>query len=211
MLGERIKVEKNFLADKVWLDGDASLIDQMVMNLSVNARDAMPQGGSLVIETAIEEVSLINPGDRVLLDARKGWFARVSVRDSGVGMSREVMDKMFDPFFTTKPVGKGTGLGLSIVHSVVQQHSGWIRVRSEPGAGAEFSVFLPHSGEIALDQAAIAQVTREAARSSSSRTRRLCGNPAPRSCGASGTRSWRPAMATRPCRCGPDPATRWTS
>lgn len=160
MLGERIKIDKRLAAEKIWIEGDASMIDQMVMNLSVNARDAMPEGGALAIETAVVNVLAIEPAEVVLLNARPGRFAQITLRDTGCGISRETMGKMFEPFFTTKPVGKGTGLGLSIVHSVVQQHEGWIRVRSQAGEGAEFAIFLPLSGELAVEGADEASVAR---------------------------------------------------
>jgi PAS domain S-box-containing protein len=118
---------------------DRSQMQQVVMNLAVNAGDAMPQGGKLVMET--EYVG----EDRQAAREPGGYhgFVRLSCSDTGTGMSREVQRKVFDPFFTTKEAGKGTGLGLYIVHSIVTNHGGYINLYSEPGKGTRFSLYLP--------------------------------------------------------------------
>ena len=117
------------------------MIDQVLMNLCVNARDAMPEGGRLTVRTrraAVEpEAAARNP------EARPGVFASLSVEDSGCGMDQETLRRIFEPFFTTKGVGKGTGLGLATVYGIVKQHGGWIEVMSAPGQGSRFEVFLP--------------------------------------------------------------------
>ncbi len=117
------------------------MLEQVVMNLCINARDAMPQGGRLVVSVdpvTIEAVALLQH-----VEARPGYFIRLSVADNGCGMSAETLGHIFEPFFTTKPVGKGTGLGLATAYGIVRQHEGWIEVTSELGRGSEFRVFLP--------------------------------------------------------------------
>jgi CheY-like chemotaxis protein len=114
------------------------------MNICINARDAMPDGGLLKITAENIEVddnyAQINP------DAKPGEFIVIIVEDGGVGMSAEVMSRIFDPFFTTKEVGKGTGLGLSTTHSIVRSHGGFLNVYSELGKGSRFSIYLPAVG-----------------------------------------------------------------
>jgi len=117
------------------------MIEQVLMNLCVNARDAMPEGGRLVIETRKFEV------DEALCKA-EGWetpgsYVLITVADNGTGIAKEILPEIFDPFFTTKEAGKGTGLGLSVVHGIVKQHHGRITVYSELGKGTTFNVFLP--------------------------------------------------------------------
>jgi PAS domain S-box-containing protein len=128
--------------DDLWsIEGDPTQLHQVLLNLSVNARDAMPNGGSLTIwaENFIvdEHYASMTP------DARAGQFVALRVTDTGTGMPRAVIDKIFDPFFTTKEVGKGTGLGLSTTLGIVKSHSGFISVYSEQGKGTTFKLFLP--------------------------------------------------------------------
>lgn len=120
--------------------GDPSQIQQVVMNLAVNARDAMPNGGKLSIETSL--VGLEN-GAANGLPAGQSGFVKLSVSDTGIGMDKEMQRKIFDPFFTTKGVDKGTGLGLYIVHSIVSNHKGYINLYSEVDKGTRFNVYLP--------------------------------------------------------------------
>jgi signal transduction histidine kinase len=120
---------------------DVHQMEQVLMNLAVNARDAMPGGGSLVIETSealIDDAFAARHGG-----LRPGPHACLSVRDTGFGMSQETMKRVFEPFFTTKESGRGTGLGLSVVHGIVQQSGGAVVVKSEPGVGTTFDVYLP--------------------------------------------------------------------
>jgi len=141
MLGEQIALELCCQPGLPLVAADSSMTEQIVMNLAVNARDAMLHGGTLHIETfAVDipaELARQNP------DARAGSFICLCVRDTGCGMERKLIQKIFEPFFTTKEVGKGTGLGLSTVYGIVRQHQGWIEVESEVGAGTTFKVFLP--------------------------------------------------------------------
>jgi two-component system, cell cycle sensor histidine kinase and response regulator CckA len=121
--------------------GDVGMIEQVLLNLAVNARDAMPRGGKLVVTTAVRTT-----GDTQMErnpEARAGQFVRLSVSDTGCGIAPEVLPRIFEPFFTTKEVGKGTGLGLATVYGIVKQHQGWIEVESEAGRGTTFNVFLP--------------------------------------------------------------------
>jgi signal transduction histidine kinase len=117
---------------------DAGQMQQLFTNLLVNAGEAMPQGGPVEVVICRE---LVTPPSRTGLGA--GEYARVDVRDQGEGMAPEIIEQIFEPFFTTKPVGEGTGLGLSIAYGIVQEHGGWIDVRSEQGKGSCFSVYLP--------------------------------------------------------------------
>jgi PAS domain S-box-containing protein len=133
------------------LDADRTLIQQMLMNLCVNARDAMPDGGELTIRT--RNVVLNDARSVPHPDARPGRFVQFSVSDSGVGMSADVVERIFEPFFTTKEVGKGTGLGLSLAYGIVKQHDGFIYAYSEPRRGTVFKVYLPVV-EGAADEAA---------------------------------------------------------
>ncbi len=120
---------------------DPIMIQQAVMNLCINARDAMPAGGKLLIKT---ENAVLDAGECGLpLPSQPGRYVRLTVSDTGSGMTAEVQEHLFEPFFSTKGVGKGTGLGLSMVYGVVQQHGGIIRVHSQPGRGSTFEIYLP--------------------------------------------------------------------
>lgn len=142
-IGEDIALTTN-LAPQLWsVRADASEIENAVLNLAINARDAMPGGGSLIIETAdctIEPGEI--GGERPLAP---GDYVRVSVSDTGTGMPPEVMARAFEPFFTTKPPGKGTGLGLSTIYGFVQQSGGTVTARSRPGEGTTVSIYLPRA------------------------------------------------------------------
>jgi two-component system, cell cycle sensor histidine kinase and response regulator CckA len=142
LLGENIAVETVLEPGIGMIEADPSQIQQLLVNLSVNARDAMPDGGWLIIETAAEDVTEVAaaayPGARV------GSHVRLSVTDTGCGMNPDVRSHLFEPFFTTKGPGKGTGLGLATCHGIVRQMGGHIRVFSEPGNGTTFRIFLPH-------------------------------------------------------------------
>jgi two-component system cell cycle sensor histidine kinase/response regulator CckA len=142
----RIEVSKN-----VWgVIGDVTQMHQVLLNLSVNARDAMPQGGTLTITAANFLVDEHFASMRV--DARPGPHVILSVVDTGTGIPPEIRGQIFDPFFTTKPIDKGTGLGLSTVRGIVKNHGGFIAVQSEVGVGSEFKIFLPAKEGPALNE-----------------------------------------------------------
>jgi hypothetical protein len=122
---------------------DVGQMSQVLMNLCINARDAMPDGGVLSIETGEATVNAAHV--RRVADARPGRFVRLSVADTGPGIPPQIRDRIFEPFFTTKAPGKGTGLGLALVHGIVSQHGGWVEVESVPGRGARFDVYLPRA------------------------------------------------------------------
>jgi PAS domain S-box-containing protein len=123
------------------INADAGMIEQMLMNLAVNARDAMPDGGRLNIGVELVEITSATAANNQ--NARPGRFLCLSVADTGCGMSPDILAHIFEPFFTTKPVGKGTGLGLATVYGIAKQHGGWAEVQSQPGQGACFQVFIP--------------------------------------------------------------------
>jgi len=140
-LGEQISIHLQRPETGLWVQGDASMLDQVIMNLGINARDAMPDGGVLLL--IVEACEFAADATDKPVEAPAGAYACLRVRDTGVGMSEEVRRHVFEPFFTTKPVGKGTGLGLATVYSVVQQHKGWMRIESSQGVGTEFRAFFP--------------------------------------------------------------------
>jgi CheY-like chemotaxis protein len=121
--------------------GDPTQLHQVLMNLAVNARDAMPGGGSL--NFTAENVLLNDEDAKKHGAAKPGCYVMISVGDSGSGISREILDKIFDPFFTTKEKGKGTGLGLSTVMGIVKSHKGFLQVQSELNKGTHFKIYLP--------------------------------------------------------------------
>jgi len=140
LLGEDIVLEVQCDSTPISVYADSVMIEQVILNLAVNARDAMPQGGRLRIHT--ESVEITDDDARRNPKVRAGSFARISVSDTGSGISPDAMPHLFEPFFTTKDVGKGTGLGLATAYGIVKQHEGWIEVESEAGRGTNFKIFL---------------------------------------------------------------------
>ncbi len=141
LLGEQISVGLEFSDTPIWTHADRALLEQVLLNLAINARDAMPQGGQLEISIASRDVTADEAARWT--QATAGRFAVLSVRDTGTGIAADVLPHIFEPFFTTKDVGEGTGLGLATVYGIVQQHSGGIEVESTIGFGTVFHVFLP--------------------------------------------------------------------
>ncbi|HEX5426499.1 MAG TPA: response regulator [Candidatus Acidoferrales bacterium] len=141
LIGEHIRIEPVLSDDlaPAWADG--TQVEQVIMNLCLNARDAMPQGGRITIRT---RNFVIRPGDAVpQIYYRAGNYVLVTIADTGIGMNQETLEHIFEPFFTTKEVGKGTGLGLPTVYGIVKQHGGIVDVESKLGVGTEFRVYLP--------------------------------------------------------------------
>ncbi len=142
---ENVTIVRSFNIDPCIIKGDIGQLEQVILNLVVNAQDAMPQGGNLTLTTNkyyldsghLETIEKFNPGD----------YVHFQVKDSGIGIEKHIISKIFDPFFTTKDIGKGTGLGLSTVYGIVKQHEGFITVESELGKGTAFNLYFPASEE----------------------------------------------------------------
>lgn len=141
LIGKDISLQTDLAPRLGWVKADPGQIEQVVINLAVNARDAMPQGGRLTIKTA--DIELDDRATHHVQDIRPGRYVMLSVNDTGFGMDRATQAKLFEPFFTTKAPGKGTGLGLSIVYGIVKQSHGHVVVSSEVGRGTTFSIYLP--------------------------------------------------------------------
>jgi signal transduction histidine kinase len=145
LIGKQIELSFESDPESCQVKADPRQLQQIAMNLILNARDAMPEGGRLRIVTT--NVELRRDDVKPDSDIRHGRFVRVSVCDTGCGMSTSVQARIFEPFFTTKQHGKGTGLGLSVVESIVKQHGGFIEFESVPGQGTQFHVVLPAANE----------------------------------------------------------------
>jgi CheY-like chemotaxis protein len=141
LVGENIALQVNYFPRPALVEADASMIDQVLLNLAVNSRDAMPKGGTLVIKISVREGRAGRPLE--LAEGRDGRFVCLTWSDDGCGIPPEHLSHVFEPFFTTKELGKGTGLGLATVHSIVKQHQGWIELESQVDKGTTFNVFLP--------------------------------------------------------------------
>ena len=141
IIGEDIKLKAIYNDATLNVMADTGQIEQVLVNLATNARDAMPEGGALTIETGLQEID-----DAFVFShgwGKPGRYGLLSVSDNGIGMTEEVRKKIFEPFFTTKDIGKGTGLGMAIVHGIITQHNGFVSVYSEPGRGTTFKIFIP--------------------------------------------------------------------
>jgi len=145
LVGETVVFEINCVENLPSVLADESNLEQVLLNLVVNARDSMPQGGR--VHVTVDKVDLFDAAVRRHADAREGRYLVLTVEDNGCGMSAETQRHLFEPFYTTKPVGKGTGLGLSTVYGIVKQHEGWIEAQSELAVGSTFRVFLPATDE----------------------------------------------------------------
>jgi PAS domain S-box-containing protein len=145
ILGEDVTLQLNYSTAPATVEADAGMMEQVLLNLAVNARDAMPRGGQLSIRITVADVN----DDHLQRhpEARAGRFVCVSNTDTGTGIPPEILSRIFEPFFTTKEVGKGTGLGLATVYGILKQHKGWVEVESAVGKGATFRIYIPHAGE----------------------------------------------------------------
>jgi CheY-like chemotaxis protein len=142
IIGEDILLQCNFSPDPPFVQADEDMIGQILMNLAVNARDAMPKGGELTLTLSV--LALDNTTAQWHApNAHSGGFVCLSVSDTGCGIAPENLPHVFEPFFTTKSASQGTGLGLSTVYGIVKQHRGWIELASKPEAGTTFNIFLP--------------------------------------------------------------------
>ncbi|MBZ5546134.1 MAG: PAS domain S-box protein [Acidobacteriia bacterium] len=137
----RIRIDAQLPPELPWVEGDPGQLELAILNLCINARDAMPEGGTLTLEASVVALAPENlPPDA---QGSAGEYVRIIIRDSGVGMEPQVLQRVFEPFFTTKESGKGSGLGLSLVQGIVSRHGGFIGVRSQEGHGSEFTLHLP--------------------------------------------------------------------
>jgi two-component system, cell cycle sensor histidine kinase and response regulator CckA len=153
IIGEHVDLQCRYSADLPQVQADPGMIEQALVNLAINARDAMQRGGQLLITT--EAVRLDVAQARKLPEGRTGDFVCLTVSDTGTGIAPEHLSRIFEPFFTTKEPGKGTGLGLATVHGIVKQHHGWVQVSSQPSHGATFKIFLPASSAPATSPEAL--------------------------------------------------------
>ncbi len=161
IIGEDIEIITRLESNLLPVKADPGQVEQIVMNLAVNARDAMPNGGTLTLETA--SVELTKETAQIIPHGRPGLFVRLTVSDTGHGMDEETMSHIFEPFFTTKGPAHGTGLGLSVVYGIVNQHGGWINCFSAPGEGTTFRIYFP-AEEVAAQSGASLPRTGEAPR-----------------------------------------------
>ena len=141
VIGEHVTLQCLYARNLPPIDADVGMIEQILINLIVNARDAMPDGGSIVVTT--EAVDIDAAYVETHPEAQPGHFVCITVSDTGTGIYPEYLPRIFEPFFTTKEAGKGTGLGLATVYGIVKQHQGWIEVSSQVGSGTNFKIFLP--------------------------------------------------------------------
>jgi two-component system cell cycle sensor histidine kinase/response regulator CckA len=149
LLGEDIALQINFSSLPAVVAADVSMLEQIMLNLSVNSRDAMPKGGQMAVRIShcdVDEEHILR-----VAEARMGKFVRLSHSDTGDGIPPENLPRIFEPFFTTKELGKGTGLGLATVFGIVKQHDGWVEVESELGNGTTFHVYFPATTAAAVD------------------------------------------------------------
>jgi len=158
LIGEHVTLVTRLAPDLGRIKADPSQIEQVIINLAVNARDAMPQGGTLILETANQELDEEFARHNPL--AAPGWYVMLTVSDTGVGIDKESMAHIFEPFYTTKEMGKGTGLGLATVYGMIKQSGGHIAVHRVPGRGATFAIYFPLvAGEAQTEKSEVRPLT----------------------------------------------------
>jgi len=150
LIGENINIVTTLEKSPWTIEADEGNLEQVIVNLSVNARDAMQAGGTLTIQT--ENLDFTEEDCQSIQYAKAGKFLRLSITDTGYGIPAELLEKVFDPFFTTKEVDKGTGLGLSVVYGIVKKHNGWVNVSSEIDRGTVFNLYFPKSDKTILEE-----------------------------------------------------------
>ncbi len=141
LIGENVELNTFLMEEKNTINADRGQVEQVIMNLVVNARDAMPNGGSISITTGNKTITSNDVAG--IPNSREGTFICLSIEDNGTGIDEKSLEKIFEPFYSTKGSGKGTGLGLSVVYGIIAQHEGWINIKSTPGKGTTFHVYLP--------------------------------------------------------------------
>jgi CheY-like chemotaxis protein len=150
MLGDLLNENVAFVwlpsPQELWIDADPTMLNQVIVNLCLNARDALPHGGTLTLETSLAKFDI--ESSKPHQESRPGQFACLRISDTGVGMNADVVKHLFEPFFTTKEIGEGNGLGLASSYGIVSQHKGWINVESVLGQGTSFRLYLPLSVKI---------------------------------------------------------------
>lgn len=180
LLGWHVTLECRLAPEPLPVEADPAQIEQLVAELATNARDAMPEGGRLVLTTGRHCLDSSRPGD--LFDVEPGEYCRLTVTDTGEGMDAETLDHLFEPFYTTKEVGRGSGLGLASVYGMVKQNRGYIWVDSRPGGGASFEIYLPRVSSEAP--------RRASAVGSGERSAPPCDSTPPRASARTASRSW---------------------
>lgn len=158
-IDKNITLATRLIANKTCVNGDPALLQNALLNLGVNARDAMPDGGVVTFATANVELDAAYCGSSAF-DITPGPYIEISVSDTGTGMTKEIIQHMFEPFFTTKEVGKGTGLGLAAVYGTITDHHGCITISSEPGLGTVFKLYLPLTSEINMADTSCSELVR---------------------------------------------------
>jgi two-component system cell cycle sensor histidine kinase/response regulator CckA len=175
LTGTNVKLELEFGRDLWLVKTDLGQFEQVLINLAVNARDAMPEGGTITIRTRNVEADEVERLNHRGMDI--GDYVLIEVADEGTGIAPDVLEKIFEPFFTTKDVGKGTGLGLSMVYGIIKQSGGYIYPDSEPGKGTTFRIYLPRHIEDETEKAAAAAAAAEAAEAAARRTGEEAAGP----------------------------------
>lgn len=162
LIGEDVELECRLATAPLPVEADPNQLEQMLLNLAANARDAMPTGGRFILATELRWLGAARPGD--LFDVVPGDYCRLTVSDTGDGMDEETLAHLFEPFYTTKEIGRGTGLGLASVYGVIKQNRGYVWVESSPGHGSRFEIYLPRAQRALVSKPAVLPRPRPAGR-----------------------------------------------